>query len=292
MSSEPIATPPEPAATPLAGTDRTNARRPIEKLSVDEIRLRFLRDNEACSAQMLGRLRRDSRQGVRALAEQLDRRRTRDRAESRRMDSLLTFEREHWSRGISRIAGVDEVGMGPLAGPVVSAAVILPPEIRIEDVNDSKQLSPEVREILAKRILQCASAFAYGMASVEEIGEINIRQAGLLSMRRALDGLNPEPELVVIDAHELAGLPWPQEARIKADATIHCVAAASVIAKVYRDRLMDDLARIYPEYGFDRHKGYGTPEHVAALKKHGPSAVHRQSFHWGGQQLDLFGSPS
>jgi len=261
-------------------------------MSIEEIRSRFLTENASCSPQMLGRLRNDSRQGVRAVAARLTGLRQRSRAESRRMDSLLHFEREAWATGLTRVAGVDEVGMGPLAGPVISAAVILPPDLQIEGVNDSKQLSPELRNTLARTIRNRAIAFAYGEGSVEEIGRINIRQAGFLSMRRALEALRPEPELVVIDAHQLPGLPWPQEARIKADATIHCVAAASIVAKVYRDQLMNEFAKTYPEYGFDRHKGYGTPEHIAALEKFGPSPIHRQTFHWGGQQLDLFGSSS
>ncbi|MEZ4652615.1 MAG: hypothetical protein R3E12_03155 [Candidatus Eisenbacteria bacterium] len=159
------------------------------------------------------------------------------------MLSLLAWEEEHWTRGVVRIAGVDEVGMGPLAGPVVAAAAILHPHDRIDGVNDSKQLDAEERTRLAEIIRSRAVAIGIGEASVEEIGRINILQAGLLAMRRALLALSPEPELVLVDARKIDGLPWPQEARIKADASVHCVACASVVAKVHRDAMMTALAR-------------------------------------------------
>ena len=263
--------------------------KPLHETSLVELRKRFLAGDAPFSAQALGRMRGDPRRGVRALAEQLARRTARERAESRRMDDLLAFERSRWAAGIVRIAGTDEVGVGPLAGPVVAAAVILPPETRIAGVNDSKQLSKEQRESLSAEIRERALSFSYGSASLEEIERINIRNAGFLAMRRALDGLIPGPELVVVDAHRLEGLPWPQESRIKADATIHCVACASVLAKVHRDAIMVDMDGRYPGYGFAEHKGYGCPAHLEALQRLGPSPIHRSGFHWGGRQLDLFG---
>ena len=260
----------------------------LHEVSLAELRERFLVEGVPCSPRSLGRLRSDPRKGVQALAEQLARQVGRERAEKRRMDDLLDFERSHWDAGIARIAGTDEVGMGPLAGPVVAAAVILPPRARIEGVNDSKQLRPEQRETLDGEIRERALTFAYGVASLEEIERLNIRNAGLLAMRRALEGLDPEPELVVVDAHRLDGLPWPQEPRIKADATIHCVACASVLAKVQRDAIMVEMDALYPGYGFAEHKGYGSPAHIEALRKLGPSPIHRATFHWAGRQLDLF----
>lgn len=263
--------------------------KPLRETSLAELRERFLTLGVPCSPQTLGRLRLDPRKGVQALAEQLSRQSERTRNENRRMDDLLAFEQDRWATGIVRIAGTDEVGMGPLAGPVVAAAVILPPETRIEGVNDSKQLRPEQREALSSEIRERAVAFAYGVADLEEIATINIRNAGFLAMRRALDGLDPEPELVVIDTHRLEGLPWPQESRIKADATIHCVACASVLAKVHRDAIMTQMDALYPGYGFAEHKGNGCPSHIEALRRLGPSPIHRATFHWGGRQLDLFG---
>lgn len=208
------------------------------------------------------------------------------------MESLLAHEEEHWQRGVVRIAGVDEVGMGPLAGPVVAAAVILSPRDRVDGVNDSKLLDATERAKLDKDIRARALAIGIGEASVEEIERINIYQAGLLAMRRALLALAPEPELVLVDARKINGIPWPQEARIKADATIHCVSCASVVAKVHRDRLMAELDPVYPGYGFAQHKGYGTPAHLEALDRLGPCRIHRSTFHWLGRQLTLFGSAS
>ncbi|MCA9759044.1 MAG: ribonuclease HII [Candidatus Eisenbacteria bacterium] len=262
---------------------------PLSETSLADLRERFLVQGGPCSPQTLGRLRQDPRKGVQALAEQLARRSARARAENRRMDDLLAFERERWGKGIIRIAGTDEVGVGPLAGPVVAAAVILPPDVRVEGVNDSKQLRPEQREALSLEIRERAVTFAFGEASLEEIERINIRNAGFLAMRRALEALSPEPELVVIDAHRLDGLPWPQEPVIKADASIHCVACASVLAKVHRDAYMVEMDRLYPGYGFAEHKGYGCPSHLDALKRLGPSPIHRAGFHWAGRQLSLFG---
>lgn len=266
-------------------------KRRLEETSLAELRERFLVRGEPCAPHTLGRLRRDPRQGVQALAERLAAARAAERAEDRRMDDLLAFERERWATGIVRIAGTDEVGVGPLAGPVVAAAVILPPECRIDGVDDSKQLKPAQREALAMEIRERAVAFAVGEASLEEIERLNIRNAGFLAMRRALFALDPTPELVVVDAHRLDGLPWPQEARIKADATIHCVSCASVLAKVHRDAIMVAMDALYPGYGFAEHKGYGCPAHLAALAELGPSPIHRAGFHWGGRRLDELDQP-
>ncbi|MCA9728406.1 MAG: ribonuclease HII [Candidatus Eisenbacteria bacterium] len=264
--------------------------KPIRTSSLDELRARFLEQGEPASPHLIAALRRDPRQGAQTLAEQLSNSRRRALAEERRMLSLLAWEEEHWTRGVVRIAGVDEVGMGPLAGPVVAAAAILHPHDRIDGVNDSKQLDAEERTRLAEIIRSRAVAIGIGEASVEEIGRINILQAGLLAMRRALLALSPEPELVLVDARKIDGLPWPQEARIKADASVHCVACASVVAKVHRDAMMTALDETYPGYGFAQHKGYGTPAHLEALERLGPSPIHRSTFHWGGRQLTLFGS--
>jgi ribonuclease HII len=201
---------------------------------------------------------------------------------------LLALERSYWKRGYSRIAGVDEAGLGPLAGPVIASAVILPPRLRIAGANDSKQLTPRAREFLDGEIRARALAIGIGCASVEDIERLNIYQAGLLAMRRALDQLEIVPDFVLLDARTLPRLPWPQEAHIRGDASIHCVACASIIAKVFRDRLMLEYDQAYPEYGFAGHKGYATAAHRRALAEHGPCPIHRRSFHGVVEQLPLF----
>jgi ribonuclease HII len=253
------------------------------------LRAQLLRPETRVTSRLLARLQADPRLGAQTLADELRARREAERQEQRRLRALLRLERSFWEQGLTRIAGTDEVGMGPLAGPAVAAAVILPVGRAVRGVDDSKQLTSEERERLDREIRRQAVAVAIGVATVREIERLNIRQAGLLAMKRALARLSPAPELVLVDAHSLDGIPWPQESRIKADATIHCVSCASVVAKVYRDRIMARYDSCYPGYGFARHKGYGTPEHVAALERLGPSPIHRSTFHWAGRQLSLFG---
>jgi len=195
-----------------------------------------------------------------------------------RMEELLRIERDLWQRGIKHVAGVDEVGVGPLAGPVVAAAVIVAPTMRIAAVDDSKKLSAPRREAVAARICAEALAVAIGVAEVDEIDRINIYQATLLAMRRAVEGLSVTPQHVVVDARTIPGISLPQTAFIKGDARSYSIAAASIVAKVHRDRLMHALGERHPEYGFARHMGYPTPQHLAALSRFGPCAVHRQSF--------------
>ena len=264
---------------------------PISKQPLETLRERAAR-GEFSDAASIRRLKRDRRKGVRNLGRTLDRKLRKLEAEDERMERLLSSERALWRTGLTRIAGVDEVGAGPLAGPVVAGAVILPPECMIAGVDDSKRLDGDTRARLDEEIRGRAVAVGIGAASVEEIERINIRQAALLAMRRALEALDPAPERVLLDARELDSLPWPQEGIVRGDANIHCIAAASVIAKVYRDHLMEDLDRQYPGYGFAQHKGYGTAAHLAALDKLGPCPIHRATFHWSGRQLSLFGSPS
>jgi ribonuclease HII len=202
--------------------------------------------------------------------------------------TLLARERLCWRRGFTRVAGVDEAGLGPLAGPVIAAAVIFPARTFIEGAYDSKQLTPRMRETLDREIRARALAIGIGTASVEEIEQVNIYQAGLLSMRRALENLEVPPDYVLLDARSLPGLPWPQEAHIRGDASIHCVACASIVAKVYRDALMRTYDEAYPGYGFARHKGYATAAHREAIARLGPTPIHRLSFHGAGGQGELF----
>lgn len=176
------------------------------------------------------------------------------------------------------VCGVDEAGRGPLAGPVFAAAVILDPEKNIAGLADSKKLSEKKRDALALKIRRDALFWAIGTASVEEIDAINILQASLLAMKRAIENLAALPGEILYDGIYCADVPIPSKAIVNGDGLISEISAASILAKTARDAFMLDLHRIYPEFGFDRHKGYPTRYHLEALLKHGPSAVHRKSF--------------
>lgn len=176
------------------------------------------------------------------------------------------------------LAGVDEAGRGPLAGPVCAAAVILDPERPIEGLADSKKLSAKKREALAPVIRERALAWAVAWAEPEEIDRVNILRATMNAMRRAVEGLQVKPECVWVDGNRLPDLPYPAEAIVKGDAKVPAISAASILAKTARDAKMREYAEEYPEYGFERHAGYGTKEHVAALEKYGPTPIHRKTF--------------
>ena len=182
------------------------------------------------------------------------------------------------AQGFTCVAGVDEAGCGCWAGPVYAAAVILPFDSRIGLIRDSKTLSLDQRVRVAAEIKEEAMAWAVGIASAEEIDQLNIRGAGALAMKRAVEGLSTIPHFVLTDAFRIPNLPMPQKAVIRGDLTIKSVAAASVIAKVERDLEMERLDALHPGYGFARHKGYGTKEHQAALATLGPSVIHRMSY--------------
>jgi ribonuclease HII len=192
---------------------------------------------------------------------------------------LLFFERSAREAGAHRIAGLDEAGRGPLAGPVVAAAVVLPEGLLIPGVTDSKQLSEDQRESLY--LLITGSAIAYGIGIVDErtIDDINIREASIIAMERALEAITPAPDHLLIDGNfTLPRIPIPQRPIIKGDCLSHSIAAASILAKVTRDRLMRDLHERYPQYNFLKHKGYGTKEHMEMIRLHGPCDAHRKSF--------------
>lgn len=189
------------------------------------------------------------------------------------------YDEQYRAQGIVSLCGVDEAGRGPLAGPVYAAAVILDPERPIDGLNDSKKLSEKKREALYDQITAQAAAWAVACASVEEIEALNIWQATALAMRRAAGQLEPAPDLILVDGNRLPdSLPAPARAVIKGDALSESVAAASILAKVSRDRLMRELDLQYPQYAFARHKGYGTALHYERLQEFGPSPVHRRSF--------------
>ena len=252
--------------------------RSVDELSVDEIRQRYLEGRELVSARVLNILQRDPRQGVSRLHAALKKRYARQREERLRLDAMRHFELVLWKSGVRDIAGVDEVGMGPLAGPVVAAAVVFPPETDIAGVDDSKRLEPAVREELALEIRAKATGIGLGICSVEEIDQVNIYHAGLLAMRRAVEALPCSPQHVLVDARTIPGVEAPKNTFNKGDGINFSIAAASIIAKTERDAMMETLDRQYPGYGFASHKGYSTPEHRDALVRLGPSAVHRMSF--------------
>ncbi len=192
---------------------------------------------------------------------------------------MLQFEHGAYANGAQRPAGVDEAGRGPLAGPVVAAAVILPYRFDHERLTDSKKLSPARRLVIYEELTTRVDvAWAVGEASVAEIDQLNILRATGRAMQRAVDGLDPAPDHLLVDGRPMRGLTVPQTSIINGDARSFSVAAASVIAKVTRDRLMEQLHARYPQYGFAGHKGYGTSAHRAALARYGPCPVHRRSF--------------
>lgn len=190
----------------------------------------------------------------------------------------LEYEKQVISQGYKYICGVDEAGRGPLAGPVCAAAVILPENTVIEGVNDSKKLSEKKRELLFEVIKERAVAYSVAWASVEEIEEINILNAAMLAMKRAIDTLCVKADFAIIDGNKTPQLSIPSMAIVKGDAKSMSIAAASILAKVSRDRLMLEYAEKYPEYKFEKHKGYGTKVHIEALKEYGASPIHRPSF--------------
>lgn len=251
----------------------------IKSLPLAELRRRLLDNDELPSRRVLAALAKDPRAGAREIHRRLRQRVQRARTEAKRFEALFHHERDLRQRGAARIAGVDEAGMGPLAGPVVAAAVVFDPGARIDGVDDSKLLDPDTRETLALRIHDLALGVGVGIAEVPEIDRLNIYHAGLLAMSRAVAAL-PEPaDAVLVDARTIPDLEAPQLAVAGGDRSSFTIACASIIAKTHRDRLMQDLDGRYPGYGFAGHKGYATPEHREALVRLGPCPAHRAS--WG-----------
>lgn len=194
------------------------------------------------------------------------------------MIELWTIENEIYASGISCLCGVDEAGRGPLAGPVCAAAVILPRGLVIEGLDDSKKLSEKKREELYDRIVEEALSYGVAFAEVEEIEALNILNATFLAMSRAIEQLSPAPELALIDGNRDGGIKMPSRCIVKGDSCCADIAAASILAKVTRDRYMQEMAKRYPQYHFEKHKGYGTKLHYEAIRQYGPSPIHRMSF--------------
>ncbi len=227
---------------------------------------------------LLMRLAQDPRTGAAVLLARLRKRRQREDGLVAHLNDLLELEREQWERGAEHVAGVDEAGIGPLAGPVVAAAVILDRRSIPLGIDDSKKLDEKTRRRLAGEIRAGAVAVSVGIAEIDDIDRLNVYHAGLLSMRRAVEGLASRPCHVLVDARHIPGLTVDQSAYIKGDTRSASIAAASIIAKTTRDGLMEELDGKYPGYGFSRHKGYGTEAHCDAIRRLGPCPVHRMSY--------------
>lgn len=225
---------------------------------------------------LLNSYRTDERAGVAALVKRFERKLEQEQKENERLYQMLAYEREYEAAGL--ICGIDEAGRGPLAGPVVAGAVILPKDCQIRYLNDSKQLSKKKREQLYDEIMEKALAVGVGMASPARIDEINILQATYEAMREAIGKLSEKPAVLLNDAVRIPGVEIRQVPIIKGDAKSLSIAAASIIAKVTRDRLMEEYDKIMPEYGFAGHKGYGSAAHIEAIRTYGPSPIHRTSF--------------
>jgi ribonuclease HII len=250
----------------------------LARMSVQDLRACFLGEGRPLSSRCEQALASDPRAGARDVCRAVRRRRAENRREARRLSRLLRHETLLWGKGVRLVAGVDEAGMAPLAGPVMAAACILPRDYRPRGIDDSKKLDRAERERLAEDIRRNAVTWALGRAEVAEIDRLNVYWAGILSLRRAVLGLSPRPEHLLIDARTIRDLDIPQQGIVHGDALSLTIAAASILAKTARDALMEELDGRYPGYGLARHKGYPTLEHFDALKRLGASPVHRRSF--------------
>jgi ribonuclease HII len=248
----------------------------MENLTIGEIDRRLFNEEEV-DIRFIELLKKDSRKGVQRLILKWEKQEEQRRQFHQQFIEMTTFEREYRSQGFRFIAGIDEAGRGPLAGPVVAGAVILPENFYLPGLNDSKKLTEAKREDYYRIINEEALSVGVGIIGAEEIDEINILQASKKAMLDAVAQLEIEPDFLLIDAVRL-DTPYPYEALIKGDARSISIAAASIIAKVTRDRLMKELSIQYPQYGFQANMGYGTAEHLYALREHGVTEHHRKTF--------------
>ncbi len=266
-----VETPPEPSRAP-------HNHPPLCDLTVIEIRELVAGALPEPGDSLWRELRSDSRKGVSRICDSLARKRERASAERERARSLRRHEAALWEKGLDHVAGVDEVGRGPLAGPVVAAAVVLPRELSFSGIDDSKKLTASRREELFDLIHRDAVAVGVGRVSESVIDEINILRATHRAMRVALEDLGLSPDHVLVDGDPIPDLAIEQTGIHRGDEKSAAIAAASIVAKVTRDRLLVEYDRLYSGYGFARHKGYGTPDHMAALARLGPCEIHRRSF--------------
>lgn len=256
----------------------TSGRPRVSDLTVAEVRELIAGARPEPGDSLWEELRSDPRRGVAGLCERLTNRRARAAAERRRLADMRRHESGLWARGFECIAGVDEAGRGPLAGPVVAAAVVLPADLHVTGIDDSKKLTPARRDELFERISSEAVAVGVGSVSERVIDEINILRATHRAMGEAVRDLARMPDHVLVDGDPVPELGERQTAIHRGDEVSAAIAAASIIAKVTRDRLMLEYDLLYPGYGFAKHKGYGTPDHIAALTRLGPCPIHRRSF--------------
>ena len=245
-------------------------------LTVSQIRARLEEAEEETRNLLLEEYQSDPRAGVQRILEHFRMQKEKLDMERERLEELRFFEKKYADRGL--ICGVDEAGRGPLAGPVVAGAVILPPDCEILYLNDSKQVPEKRRELLFDEIKEKAVAYGIGIVGPERIDEINILQATYEAMQIAVRQLSPEPSLLLNDAVTIPGISIHQIAIIKGDARSVSIAAASILAKVTRDRIMREYAKQWPVYGFEQHKGYGSEAHRRAIQEYGPCPIHRRTF--------------
>jgi ribonuclease HII len=249
----------------------------FKQMTVQQIK-EWINAQTEISEEVLGELQADGRVGVKKLLQSYQREQLRKQKEQERLAKMWNYEKIGWEQGYRAIAGIDEAGRGPLAGPVVAAAVILPPDFDVSGLDDSKRLSSQERNHLRKRIEEEAVAVGVGIVGVDYIDQHNILQATYQAMRVAIQSISVSADYLLIDAVRIPGVSLPQQGIIKGDQLSHSIAAASIIAKTVRDEWMIEAANTYPQYGFEKHMGYGTPEHLAALAKWGVSPIHRRSF--------------
>jgi ribonuclease HII len=250
----------------------------LASISLAQIKFRYVIEGRPLDGPTETALRADARAGARAILTAIARRRFDNRSEGQRLRKLLRYETSLWAAGIVRVAGVDEAGMSPLAGPVAAAAVMFTPGSRISGIDDSKKLDAAARDRLATEIKQAALSYSVGFAEVDEIDTINIYWAGMLAMRRAVEALPLSAQHLLIDARRIRDVGIPQLPIVKGDCKSQSIAAASILAKTARDARMQRLDKQYPGYGFAKHKGYPVREHLLALDRLGASPVHRRSF--------------
>lgn len=248
----------------------------MEKQTIKAIKDLF--HNNRITEEQLQQLYQDERKGVQSLLKSYERKREQERALREQFSHMQRYEKKAYENGCHHIAGVDEVGRGPLAGPVVAAAVILPKDFHLLGLNDSKLLREEQREHFSKYIKEHAVSYHIAFVDNQIIDEINIYEATKQAMTEAIGALHPYPDYLLVDAVTLPDISCPQEAIIKGDASSISIAAASVLAKVARDNYMKELAATYPAYRFDKNMGYGTKAHLNALEKVGTTPYHRASF--------------
>lgn len=245
-------------------------------MNIKEIKESFMRVRET-QDPLFSLYKDDKRKGVQNIIRQTQNRIARQKKAENDFDKRFEIETNFWSQGINLIAGIDEVGRGPLAGPVVAAAVILPHDFKLLEVNDSKQLTDQKRRELVEIIKEQAISYAYAVIDNHVIDEVNIYQATRIAMKQAVESLDVKPQQLLIDAMDI-DLDTPQLKIIKGDAKSNSIAAASILAKVTRDDLMIKYQKQYPEYDFFHNDGYGTPKHLAALETYGATPIHRKTF--------------